>query len=412
MPPFRYEAINASGKIVTGILTAEAIPEVEEWLAKNGLSPLAIQVAAEGSEDSANEPAAVTLKDRLLGVRLDDRILFCRQTATMLGAGVPILQALKVMSQQVVNPILRQAILDMIGGVESGASLSDAFARYPKIFNTLFYNVIRVGEETGTLDRSFTYLADLYENEKEITERIKAATRYPKIVVTALLGAIFFLMTFVVPKFVKLFASAKVALPLPTRILVAVSSFLASNVFLILLFVAAVVAAYRLALNYEEFVLARDRLALRVPVFGPLATKIYMARFCRVFSVLTTSGIDIIRTLDLAATALENKVLFLMMEAIRDDVEKGVNLYEAMGKHPAVPPLVREMVAVGEQSGQLDTMLGKVADYYDAESNYTIKHLSTIIEPMLIVVLAVIVGFIALAIFSPMWNMMKVVKGG
>ncbi len=410
MPPFHYEAINASGKIVNGTFTAETIPDVEAWLAHNGLSPIAIQVAAETAREAGGK--TITLKDRLLGVRLDDLILFCRQTATMLGAGVAILQSLKVMSQQVANPILRQAILDMIGSVESGASLSDAFARYPKIFNTLFYNVIRVGEETGTLDRSFEYLAALYENEKEISERIKAATRYPKIVVTALFGAIFFLMAFVVPKFVKLFASAKVALPLPTRILVAVSGFFANNLFLIALFVAALVTAYRLALNYEEFILARDRLALKVPVFGPLATKVYMSRFCRVFAVLTTSGIDIIRTLDLAATALENRELFLMMEEVRNDVEKGVNLNEAMARHPAVPPMVREMVAVGEQSGQLDAMLAKVADYYDAESNYTIKHLSTIIEPVLILALGIIVGFIALAIFTPMWNMMKVVRGG
>lgn len=411
MPSFRYEAINASGKIVGGIFTAEAIPDVEAWLAKNGLSPIAIQLTTETQAATADS-GTINLRDRLLGVRLDDLILFCRQTATMLGAGVAILQSLKVMSQQVANPILKEAILDMISGVESGASLSDAFARYPKIFNPLFYNIIRVGEETGTLDRSFGYLANLYENEKEITERIKAATRYPKIVVTALFSAIFFLMTFVVPKFVKLFASAKVALPLPTRILVATSGFFANHFFLIVLIIAALIMAYRLALNYEEFVLARDRLALKVPVFGALATKIYMSRFCRVFSVLTTSGIDIIRTLDLAATALENRELFLMMGAVRDDVEKGVNLNEAMGRHPAVPPLVREMVAVGEQSGQLDAMLGKVADYYDTESNYTIKHLSTIIEPALILGLGLIVGFIALAIFTPMWNMMQVVRGG
>ena len=410
MPPFRYEAINAAGKIVSGTFTAEAIPDVEAWLSKNSLSPIAIQVAAESHQETGTDSDIVTLRDRLLGVRLDDLILFCRQTATMLAAGVAILQSLKVMSQQVANPILKQAILDMIGSVESGASLSDAFARYPKIFSPLFYNIIRVGEETGTLDRSFEYLAALYENEKMVTERIKAAIRYPKIVVTALFGAIFFLMTFVVPKFVKLFASAKVALPLPTRILVAVSDFFANHFFLLALFIVALVVAYRLALNYEEFVLMRDRLALRVPVFGPLAIKIYMSRFCRVFAVLTTSGIDIIRTLDLASTALENRELFLMMEQIRDDVEKGVNLNEAMGKHPAVPPLVREMVAVGEQSGQLDAMLAKVADYYDAESDYAIKNLSTMIEPILLLVLAVIVGTIALAIFMPMWDMMQVMR--
>jgi MSHA biogenesis protein MshG len=296
--------------------------------------------------------------------------------------------------------------------VESGASLSDAVSRQPKVFNVLFYNIVKVGEETGSLDRAFAYLASLHENEKAIKERIKSATRYPKFVIIAITGAVFFLMSFVVPKFAKLFAAAKVELPVATRILMAVSTFFADNTLGIIGAALVLFIAYRLALGAPEFVLFRDRLLLRVPIFGPLTTKIYMARFCRVFSILTTSGIDIIKTLQLSANALENRVLFQMVGEITSEVEEGVNLHEAMAKHQEIPPMVPQMIAVGEQSGRLDEMMEKVADYYDLESDYTIRNLSTLIEPILLLVLGIFVGLIALAIFTPMWDMLKVVRGG
>jgi MSHA biogenesis protein MshG len=285
-------------------------------------------------------------------------------------------------------------------------------SRQPKVFNVLFYNIVKVGEETGSLDKAFAYLASLHENEKAIKERIKSATRYPKFVIIAITGAVFFLMSFVVPKFAKLFAAAKVELPLATRILMGVSTFFADNTLGIVGAALVLFIAYRLALGAPEFVLFRDRLLLRVPIFGPLTTKIYMARFCRVFSILTTSGIDIIKTLQLSANALENRILFQMVGEITNEVEEGVNLHEAMAKHQEIPPMVPQMIAVGEQSGRLDEMMEKVADYYDMESDYTIRNLSTLIEPILLLVLGVMVGLIALAIFTPMWDMLQVVRGG
>ncbi len=416
MPIFRYEAINSAGRIVSGTHAAEIMQEVENWLQKGGLSPVNIQVLSEqqsaGLKETAQATAGPTLSERLFGVTLEDKILFCRQLATLLAAGVSIIESFGILALQVSNPILREIILTMSVEVESGASLSEAVSRQPKAFNLLFYNIVKVGEETGSLDRAFAYLASLHENEKAIKERIKSATRYPKIVIIALTGAVFFLMTFVVPKFAKLFASAKVELPLATRILMGVSTFFADNTLGIVGAALVLFISYRLALGSREFVLFRDRLLLRVPIFGPLATKIYMARFCRVFSVLTTSGIDIITTLRLSATALENLILFRMVEEMTGEVEEGVSLHEAMAKHQEIPPMVPQMIAVGEQSGRLDEMMGKVADYYDLESDYTIRNLSTLIEPVLLLILGVIVGLIALAIFTPMWDMMNVMRGG
>lgn len=416
MPIFRYEAINSAGRVVSGTHAAEIMQEVETWLQKGGLSPVNIQVLSEqqaaGVKKTSQAIAGPTLKERLFGVTLEDKILFCRQLATLLAAGVSIIESFGILALQVSNPILREIILSMTAEVESGASLSETVSRQPKVFNLLFYNIVKVGEETGSLDKAFAYLASLYENEKAITERIKSATRYPKFVIIAITGAVFFLMSFVVPKFAKLFAAAKVQLPLATRMLMGVSTFFADNTLGIIGAALVLFIAYRLALGAPEFVLFRDRLLLKMPIFGPLATKIYMARFCRVFSVLTTSGIDIIKTLRLSTNALENLVLFQMVEEITGEVEEGVSLHEAMASHPEIPPMVPQMIAVGEQSGRLDEMMAKVADYYDLESDYTIRNLSTLIEPVLLLVLGIFVGLIALAIFTPMWDMMSVMRGG
>lgn len=415
MPIFHYEAIDATGKITSGTYSGDIVQNAEQWLKNNGLSPIDIRIISEkdreASADKYLKDQKASFFEKIQGVKLDDLILLCNQVATMLNAGVDVLQTFKILGGQLTNPYLRQILLQITNSIESGDNLSDSFTRYPRVFNQLFQNVIRIGEESGNLDNSFNYLATLYENEKEINERIKEATRYPKIVITAIFGAVFFLMSFVVPKFVGLFSSSKVALPVPTRILILISNAFANNWVLILFAIAICGVSYKMALNYEEFVLNRDRLILKIPIFGNLSTKIYMARFCRVFSVLTKSGIDIIKTIGLSATALENLVLFNMMKEVGDEVEEGVNLHEAMARHPQFPSMVVQMVAVGEESGQIDTMMAKVADYYDLETNYTIKNLSTLIEPILLLFLGVMVGFIALAIFMPMWNLMNVFKG-
>lgn len=413
MPEFHYEAISGSGKTTSGRFKAEMVSEVEKWLFQKGLSPITIVAVSE--ENSRGYPAdsaekAPSFFEKMQGVSLDDRILLCRQVSTMLEAGVALLQALEIMADQVSNNLMRAILAEIATDIEGGANLSDALARYPRVFDQLFLNVIQVGEESGTLDTSFDYLAALYENEKDIQERIKAATRYPKIVVGSIFIAILILMSFVVPQFAKLFAKSKVALPLPTRILISASDFVADYFLVIILLVGAIAVLYRLSLNYETFVAFRDRLYLKTPVFGDLAVKIYMSRFCRVFAVLTKSGVNIIKTLQLSASALDNLILFRALEKVTSDVEEGMEIQAAMKRVAIFPPMVVQMVAVGEESGRLDRMMDKVADYFDTETNYTIKNLSTLIEPILLLFLGLMVAFIALSIFLPMWNIMSVMR--
>lgn len=414
MPLYRYEAINTAGKVITGMQQGEIAQDVEQWLFNKELTPVDIQVAPEGGAlgGTSKVDTKVTLLDKWRGVPLEDLLLFCQQMSAMLIAGVALLRSLQIMKQQISNPILRQHVNEIADDIEAGLNLSDAIAKHPKVFSQLFVNLVRIGEETGNLDNTFAYLASLFENEKDINEKIKSVTSYPKFVSYAMIAAVVFLMRFVVPKFLVMFASSKTALPLATRMLIGVSDFFSDH------FLAAIVAGvaiyflFKKSMKKAKNVLRKDMWLLKLPLYGDLITKIYMGRFCKVFSVLSESGIDIIKTLHLASTALNNKVLFSTMKSVTDDVEEGTDFYTAMSKHPVFPLMVTQMIAVGEESGQLANMMEKVSDFYQAETQHAIKKLSAKIEPLLLLGMGLVVGFIALAIFSPMWGMMDAMKGG
>ncbi len=412
MPAFYYEAINSRGLSKHGTHEADVVKDVEKWLMAQSLTPISIVAVGEFSSAEQSTERTLSLLEKWRGITLEDHILFCRQCSTLLAAGVDMLKTLTILGKQVSNPLLRQVIFKISAEIEGGESLGEAFEKHPKVFSVLYRNIIKVGEESGNLDTSFSYMADLLENEKEIRERIKAATRYPKIVVIALLSATFFLMSFVVPKFVQLFTSAKVDLPFATRLLITISNFFATYNVLIIGFVIALVLLYRMGLQYREVVHFRDSIVIRLPVFGDLYTKIYMARFSRVFAVLTRSGIDIIKTLGLSSAALENLILRDQLAEITSEVEEGMAFDEAMSRQHLFPEMVTQMVSVGVESGRVDEMMDKVSDYYDMETNYTIKNLATLIEPMLLLFMGIMVGFIALAIFTPMWSIMDVMRGG
>jgi MSHA biogenesis protein MshG len=412
MPAFYYEAIDGRGVAKHGSHEAELLNDVEKWLIAQRLTPIRIVAAGELAGADESTEVKLSLLEKWQGVTLEDHILFCRQCSTLLGAGVDMLRTLTILAKQVSNPLLREVLLKFREDIEQGESLGDAFEKQPKIFSVLNRNLIKVGEESGTLVTSFSYMADLLENEKEISERIKAATRYPKIVVIALFSATFFLMSYVVPKFVVLFTASKVELPFATRLLIAISNICANYNILIIGMVVSLVLLYRMGLQYREVVHLRDSISMRLPVFGKLYTKIYMARFSRVFAVLTRSGIDIIKTLNLSSAALQNLLLRDQLAEISIEVENGISLDDAMARQHLFPEMVTQMVSVGVESGRIDEMMDKVADYYDMETNYTIKNLATLIEPILLAFMGIMVGFIALAIFTPMWSMMEVMRGG
>ncbi|MBN2232508.1 MAG: type II secretion system F family protein [Deltaproteobacteria bacterium] len=401
---FAYRAQDEHGRRHEGVHWAAAPGAVQAWLGEQGLLPVVIREAGGMQRAAARLRAGA---NRLARVRHEDLIVFTRQLATLVGAGIPLLSNLKTLAAESGSRPLGDALADIAGHIERGGHLSDAFARHPAIFSTLYVNMLKVGEVSGKLDVILERLADLLEYDRETGEQIKAATRYPKIAGFAVVLAMAILMTFVVPRFITLFDRNNLALPLPTRMLIGLNTLFQDYWLLLAAAAAGAWLFYRRLYREPRWRLRIDRLKLRVPVFGRLFLKLNFGRFARMFSLLLASGVPLLTIFDIVGGVVENAVIAGELVRVRNMVERGKDLAGPMRAGGFFPPLMIQMVAAGEQSGSLDVMLSKVADYFEQESRYLIKNLTTLIEPLLILVLGGFVLFIALAIFLPWWNMMQ-----
>lgn len=401
MPNYIYRARNTKGEVITGIIEGPHSEAVAEQLFSKGYIPIKIE---EGKRQ-------VSPGFQLFGrVKSEDLIVFSRQLSTLIVSGVSFLRGLETLSEQTKNKRLRVAIEEIRKDVEGGSSLSEALSRFPKIFSPLYISMIRVGEEGGVLDEILERLASLLEHEAETRARVKSATRYPIIVIIAITVAFFFLTTFVVPKFASLYQSAKVALPLPTQILIFLNKTIRTYWPLMIGAVIGLYFAFRAYIKTPSGRWNWDKFKIKVPIIGPVIEKTIMSRFARIFSTLYRSGIPMLHTLDIVSGTLGNVLIGRAVELIKDNVREGRGLAEPMVKTKVFPPMVVHMVAVGEETGALDNMLTKVSDYYDLEVEYSIRNLSTTLEPVLLLFLAGAVLFLALGIFLPIWDMIKVMK--
>ncbi|MBI5469399.1 MAG: type II secretion system F family protein [Deltaproteobacteria bacterium] len=405
MPSFRYRARDKHGALMTGLLEAPDRVQIEASLDKMGLIPISI---------ASNAPSFVTSfrLDRLLRSRVPQQeiILFSRQMATLFGAGVPLTRALFTLERQIKNPAFGSVVKKIREDVEGGGSFSGALKAHPLVFSELYSNMVEAGEAGGILESVLDRLASMLEKNAENRSKIKSATLYPKIVLGAIVGAVVILMNFVVPKFARLYSTFKVDLPLPTRILIALS-----NAFTSYWYIAAFTALFfflgvRLYLSTESGKYNRDRLILKVPVFGPLLLKSVISRFSRVLASLYRSGLPILQSLDIVSRAVENRLLESEIKLIEESVRAGRPLSGPMSESKSFPPMVVQMVAVGEDTGNLDEMLEKTAEYYDREVDAAIRNLTTLLEPILLAFIFGIVLFLALAIFLPMWDILKIVR--
>jgi len=348
--------------------------------------------------------------ERYLRVRPEDIVVFNRQLATLVKAGIPILQGFHALAQQTANPRLRRAVMDMYRQIEAGSSLSDAFAQHPAIFSEIYISTIRAGETGGFLDEALERLSALAEHDAETRAKVKAALRYPILVVAVMVVAFVIVIAFVIPRFSLLYSSFHATLPLPTRMLISFAHLIQSYW---LLMVAILAGLFSLAYQYIRTQAGRvkwDSLKLKLPIFGPLVLKISLSRFSYILGTLIRSGIPILRALEVVSHAMGNIILFRSVEAIQEQVEKGRGLSELMSANPLFPPLVSHMVAIGERTGELDLMLHKVSEHYDMETNYAIRNLSSALEPILILVLGGVLILLALAIFLPLWNMAHLIR--
>jgi len=404
MPLYHYRARDKDGALLTGTIEAARKEGVADQLAGMGHIPVLIE------EHEPSPLSGLDLGALFAKVTSQDLIIFSRQLSTLMSAGIPFIQSLVTLERQSESPRLKAAIARIRRDVEGGSSLSDALARQPKIFNKLYVSMVRAGETAGILDDILSRLALLAEHEAETRERVKTAVRYPLIVVIAICAAFAFLVAFVIPKFAGIFAQFKTELPLPTRVLININYIVQNYWYLIILSVILAVWAVIWYLGTPAGRWQWDRLKLRLPVFGILFQKVALSRFARTFGAMQKSGISMMLTIEIASETVGNVVIARAVDDMGASLRDGKGLTTPMVSSGLFPPLVIQMMSVGEETGQLDAMMNKVSDYYDMDVEYTLRRLSTLIEPILLLFVGGMVLFLALGIFLPMWNLMSLFK--
>jgi type II secretory pathway component PulF len=401
MPKFTYKAIDQAGVTVLGAIEAESAEIAMNLLASRGYIPS--KVSAESAASSAS--SGFSFQDLLGTVKPMDLILFTKQCRTLLKAGIPILTLLQVLENQTENLKLRKVTATMAQDIREGATLYSAFKRHPKVFSELYCSMVRAGETSGALPEVLERLSYIIEHEHKIKSDIRSALQYPITVLIALGIAFFVLLTFVIPKFVVIFKSAGLDLPLPTLICIWLNQFLVGYWYVVLGAMAAVIIGLTQYFKTDQGKHARDSLFLKVPIFGPLVIKSGMSRFASIFAILQSSGVPVLESFRILSGTIGNAAIAKEFDRIRDLVEEGRGISAPLRSAKYFTPMVINMIAIGEESGNLDEMLREISIHYDDEVGYAVKGMSEALGPVLVVGLAGVVGFFALAIFLPMWDL-------
>jgi MSHA biogenesis protein MshG len=405
VPVFAYRGRGAQGELVTGTVEAVDQGAVADQLLNTGVTPVDIRAAAVRVEEEKSAWVQALLAPK---VDLVDTMLFSRQMYTLLKAGVPIMRALGGLQESATNPTLRTVITDLRVSLDAGRELSTALRRHPDVFSNFYVNVVRVGETTGQLEEAFDRLFGYLEFEREVRERIKTALRYPTIVIVVIASAIAIVNFAVIPVFAKVFEAQKVPLPLLTRLLIAVSdSFLAYWPVMLAAGILAV-AGFVTYTRTEQGRYNWDRIKLRIPVAGRIIFKATLARFARAFALAGRAGVPIVQTLTVVAGVVDNSYLGQRVEQMREGVERGESVLRTAVTAGVFTPVVLQMIAVGEETGELDDLMNEVAEMYEREVDYEIKNLSASVEPIITIALGVLVLLLALGIFLPLWDMGRV----
>ncbi|MBC7326700.1 type II secretion system F family protein [bacterium] len=402
MPMFRYEAVDANGNLVRGTLQADSESQVIERLARENRRVIYV------AQEEEIKRKGFSLK--FGGVSDRDLLVFTRQFATLLRAGVPIIRSLDSLKAQTLNPILKDIIQQVRNDVMGGMSLADALARHPKIFSSLYVNMVRVAEATGNMGDVLQKIANFIDNEMTIKGRIKGALVYPAFVLTVAIVVLIVLFFFVMPTFKGLFSEMGAELPTITKIAMALTDWLLHWWFAIPLFLIGVFLFYYV---YSKLPTGRyqiDLLKLRLPLFGPLVQKMALSRFARTFATLLSAGVPILRSLEIVRDVVGNSVFAAALTVIRENVRDGYKLSAPMMNYDIFPPLVVQMVDTGEEAGNLPEMVEQVALFYDEEVDRSIKALLSLLEPLIIVFLAVVGGFVAASVYLPLFKMATIIR--
>ncbi|AGW12010.1 type II secretion system F family protein [Megalodesulfovibrio gigas] len=406
MATFTYQAVTDAGSTVSGTLEAESADEVRLLLAQRGLLPSKVVKG----DDGASGNFMAKLNNRLSSVSVPELILFTKQFRTMFNAGLSIIALLDVLEQQTSNSKLKNAVVEIGQDIKQGSSLYNAFAKHPSIFNHLYCSMLRAGEIAGTLPEVLDRLIYLIEHEHKVTKQIKSALTYPIIVIVMLVGAFVFLLTFVIPAFVSTFEKAKIELPLPTKICIVLYKLLDQYWLIMVLVIIASIVAIILYLRTESGKLVRDRMLLRLPVVGPVFKKGAMARFASIFSLLQSSGVSVLESVGIISDTIGNAAISLEFDNLREKLQEGRGISGPLRQSRNFTPMIINMIAIGEETGELDSMMREMAKHYDYEVEYQVQRMSELIGPILIVCLAGVVGFFAAAVLFPIFDLTKTIK--
>jgi len=402
MPSFRYEAIDENGNIVRGTIRAETEREVVERLTQENRRVIYIGEEREAERGKGGRLWFGKVKER-------DLLVFTRQFATLLRAGVPIIRSLDSLRDQTLNPTLRDIIQQVRNDVMGGMSLADALARHPKVFSPLYVSMVRVAEATGNMGDVLNRIASFIDHEMTIKGRIKGALVYPALVLTVALAVLIVLFFFVMPTFKSIFSEMGAELPMITRIAMSFTDWLLHWWFAIPLVILAIFLFYYVYRRIPSGRYQIDLLKLKLPLFGQLSQKMALSRFARTFSTLLGAGVPMLRALEIVRDVVGNSVFAAAVSALRESVRDGYKLSSLMANYGIFPSMVVQMVDTGEESGNLPDMVEQVAIFYDEEVDRSIKALLSLMEPVMIILLACVVGFIAFSIYLPLFKMATVI---
>ncbi|MDA0577683.1 MAG: type II secretion system F family protein [Verrucomicrobia bacterium] len=432
MPRFKFSAMNAKGAETEGVLDAASQSEAITLIRSKGLFPTRVEemeiagakASAPGSKSSgsrAGMPAAKGLKKELkmpkifeAPVRTKHLMIVTRQMATLIQAGLPLLRGLRILLQQEKHPVLRRALAGMGEAVEGGSTFSEALAMFPKIFDNLFINMIRAGEAGGVMDVALQRLAEFMEKAEKIKRKVKGAMVYPIVVLVVAIGILIFLLVKIIPSFAEIFDDllGGKGLPALTQFVMNCSEFVRDRWYVVVVTISVLVVAVKIACRYPKGRFAFDMLKLRAPLFGDLVLKSSVARFARTLGTLMTSGVPVLQALNIVRDTAGNAVVAQAIQGIHDAVKEGDSMTMPMEASKVFPGMVVSMVDVGEETGALPDMLVRIADNYDDEVDTAVEALTSIIEPVMIVLLALIVGTIVIAMFVPLIAIIGGIEGG
>lgn len=395
MAKFKYRAMNSDGDKIDGTHESDSKQGVIDFIASNGYYPLKVEEISE----STNIEFKFSNK-----VKLKDLSVFCRQFYTMLNAGVPILTCLDILSNQIQNEKLQKAIRQIEDEVAKGGILSDDMKNHVDVFPELLVSLVESGEASGNLDEIMLRMSTHYEKENKINNKVKSAMIYPMVLSIVAVIAVTFILTFVMPIFMDIFEESGTALPWSTRFLLGISNGIKNNWFLIIISIFLIAILSNILLRTEQGILFSSKLKLKLPILKKLNQMIIVSRFTRTLSTLIASGIPLIEGLRIVSNVAGNKVAEEALMKIRDKVMRGESLYSSMSESEIFPPMLYSMVKIGEETGSLDDILNKTADFYDEELESIIQASVALIEPILIVIMGVLMGFIIISIMLPMFD--------